>query len=137
MNKKKKRSRGMTLIEVLIVLAIVALISGVVAIAALGHLAGARIQTTRESARILRQAVATYQMNHPSADGCPTVDALVATNEIDQASKTLDAWDKPFKIDCDEHGGIAVVSGGPDKRMGSEDDIRVPDPPKTVAAGSN
>jgi general secretion pathway protein G len=129
-----RRSRGMTLIEVLVVLAIVALISGVIAVAVIGHLERARIQTSRESARVIRGAVTSYRMNH-GGDECPSVDVLVASQEIDRASKTIDAWDKPFVIECDERGEATVVSAGPDKRVGTPDDIRVPEPPKPVAHG--
>lgn len=122
----------MSLIEILVVLGIIALISGVIAVAVIGHLERARIQTSRESARVLRNAVSTYRMNH-AGDECPTVDMLVQAQEIDHASKTLDAWDKPFAIQCDDHGNVSVVSGGPDKKVGSDDDIRVPDPPKPMA----
>lgn len=123
----------MSLIEILVVLAIIALVSGVIAVAVIGHLEKARIQTSRESARVLRNAVGTYRMAR-AGDECPTVETLVAAQEIDTASKTLDAWDRPFAIQCDEHGAVTVVSGGPDKKVGTPDDIRVPDPPPSVAA---
>jgi type II secretory pathway pseudopilin PulG len=122
----------MTLIEVLVVLGIVALISGVIAVAVIGHLERARIQTSRESARVIRGAVTTYRMDH-GGDECPSIDALVASQHIDRASKTLDAWDKAYVIECDERGEATVVSGGPDKRIGTSDDIRVPEPPRSVA----
>jgi general secretion pathway protein G len=125
--------RGMTLIEILVVLAIIALISGVVAVAVIRHLEAARIVTTRESARVLRNAVTTHRMTH-AADDCPSVATLLAAQEIDSASKTLDAWDRPFTIACDEHGLITVVSGGPDKTIGTNDDVRVPEPPPSVAS---
>jgi hypothetical protein len=48
---------------------------------------------------------------------------------LDEASKTNDAWDTPFVIECDERGGVAVASAGQDKKLGSPDDIRVPDAP--------
>ena len=134
-NKPRRPSRGMTLIEVLVVLGIVALISGVIAVAVIGHLERARIQTSRESARVIRGAVTSYRLNH-ATDECPSIDLLVSSQEIDRASKTLDAWEKPFTIECDERGDATVVSAGPDKRVGTPDDIRVPEPPKPVAAGS-
>lgn len=124
----------MSLIEILVVLGIIALISGVIAVAVIGHLERARIQTSRESARVIRGAVTTFRMNH-NADECPTVATLVAAQEIDRASKTIDAWDKPFSIECDERGEATVVSAGPDKKLGTPDDIRVPEPPSPVAAG--
>lgn len=122
----------MSLIEILVVLAIIALVSGVIAVAVIGHLEKARITTSRESARVLRNAVTSYRMTRAS-DDCPTVDVLVEAQEIDTASKTLDAWDRPFAIDCDERGAVTVVSGGPDKKVGTPDDIRVPEPPASVA----
>lgn len=133
---RRHRARGMTMIEILVVLAIVALISGVIAVAVIGHLERARIQTSRESARVIRGAVTTYRMDH-GGEECPTIDLLVTSQQIDRASKTLDAWDKPFTIECDERGDATVVSAGPDKRVGTPDDIRVPEPPKPLAAGQN
>ncbi len=122
----------MSLIEILVVLSIIALISGVIGIAVVGHLERARISTSRQSALTLRNAVNTFRLNH-AADDCPTVDALVAAREIDKASKTLDAWDMPFVVKCDEQGDVSVVSGGPDKKIGTPDDIRAPEPPPSVA----
>lgn len=124
--------RGVTLIEILVVLAIIGLISGVIAVAVIGHLDKARVTTSRESARVLRNAVSTHRMSS-SSDECPTVDVLVGAQEIDSASKTLDAWDKPFVIECDDHGAVTVVSSGPDKKLNTPDDIRVPEPPPAVA----
>lgn len=122
----------MSLIEILVVLSIIALISGVIAVAVVGHLERARISTSRQSAFALRGAVNTFRLNH-AADECPTVDMLVAAHEIDKASKTLDAWDMPFVVKCDEQGDVSVLSGGPDKRVGTPDDIRAPEPPAPIA----
>ena len=126
-------ARGFSLVEILVVLAIIALISGVIAIAVVRHLENARKQTTRQSALALRNAIASYRIDH--ADDCPSIDTLVAAEIIDSVSKTNDAWDKPFVIECDEHGHVTVASGGPDKRIGTDDDIRVPEPPTRQAAG--
>lgn len=124
--------RGVTLIEILVVLAIIGLISGVIAVAVIGHLDKARVSTSRESARVIRNAVSTHRMSN-GGDECPTITALVDAQEIDRASKTSDAWDKPFVIECDEHGAVTVISCGPDKKLNTPDDIRVPDPPPAVA----
>ena len=122
----------MSLIEILVVLAIIALVSGAIAVAVIGHLERARIQTSRESARVLRNAVSSYRMTR-AGEECPSVEMLVAAQEIDSASKQVDAWERPFGIECDERGGVTVVSGGPDKKIGTPDDIRVPEPPAPVA----
>jgi prepilin-type N-terminal cleavage/methylation domain-containing protein len=123
--RKRAWSRGLSLIEILVVLAIIAMVSGVIAITVIGHLDKARKETTKQSALALRSIVATYRMDR-AGDDCPTVEGLVAANAIDEASKKSDAWDQPFVIQCDDHGGIRVASAGPDKKLGTEDDIRVP-----------
>lgn len=123
--RRRRRSRGVTLIEILVVLGIIALISGVVAVSLMSHFDKARKETTRQSALQIRQAVNTWRMSRSSGD-CPDVAALVADQEIDQASKAKDAWEQPFTISCDERGGVHVASAGPDKKPDTEDDIRVP-----------
>ncbi len=120
---KKHRVRGLSLIEILVVLAIVALVSGVIAFAVMPELERARIKTTAQSARALREAAMRWRMDR--GDECPTVERLVADQAIDEASRTKDAWDKPFAIAC-EDGRIRVASAGPDKRENTPDDIRVP-----------
>jgi prepilin-type N-terminal cleavage/methylation domain-containing protein len=123
--KRRRRSRGVTLIEILVVLGIIALISGVVAVALLVHFERAREVTTRQSALALRTAATMWRMQKASGD-CPDVPTLMADDAIDQASRAKDAWEQPFRITCDERGGIHVVSGGRDKKLDTEDDIHVP-----------
>jgi general secretion pathway protein G len=120
------RPRGVTLIEILVVLAIVALVSAGIAIAAIRYLDHAKKETTRQSALTLRMVITTYRMQH--ADECPSIEQLVEAEAIDSVSKTKDAWEQAFKIECDDKGRITVASSGPDKKLGTEDDIRVPEP---------
>jgi general secretion pathway protein G len=127
---RKALARGVTLIEVMIVVVILGLIAGGVAVAVLPKLKEAQINTTRTSAMELRRAAETWRGAHAS-DECPTMDKLRADKAIDQASKTTDAWDDPYKISC-EDDETTVVSWGPDKKEGTADDIRVPQP---AAAG--
>ncbi len=126
---RRRRSRGLSLIEILVVLAIIALISGGIALVVIHHLETARIETTRTSARALREAVNLWRMRDGSGE-CPTIDTLVRMQLVDSASKTTDAWDKPFVIECSEQGEITIASAGPDRKLGSADDIRVPEPPR-------
>ncbi len=117
-------ARGVTLIEVMIVVVILGLIAGGVAVAVLPKLKEAQIKTTRTSALELRRAAETWRSMH--GDDCPTPDILKSDRAVDAASKLTDAWDNPFKIVCD--GDETVVSSfGPDKKEGTTDDIRVPE----------
>jgi general secretion pathway protein G len=129
---RRRRSRGLSLIEILVVLSIIALITSGVALVVIRHLETARIETTRTSARALREAVSLWRMRDGSSE-CPTIDTLVRMQLVDSASKRTDAWDKPFVIECSEQGDITIASPGPDGRLGSADDIRVPEPPRASA----
>jgi general secretion pathway protein G len=122
---RRALSRGVTLIEVMIVVVILGLIAGGVAVAVLPRLKEAQIKTTRTSEMELRRAAETWRGAHAS-DQCPTPEMLRQEKAIDTASKITDAWDDPFKIQCEDDETI-VVSWGPDKKEGTQDDIRVPE----------
>jgi general secretion pathway protein G len=114
------RQEGMTLIEIMIVVGILAMIAGSVAVALLPRLEEARIKTTATDAQGLRSAVMLYVADNPRE--CPTVEDLVSERYLDGSRRTADAWDTPFEITC-EDGDIAVFSAGPDLEFSTEDDI--------------
>ncbi len=116
--------RGVTLIEILIVLAIIGLIAGGVAVAALPQFKKAQVSTTRNSAQQLQKAAEFWRTTN--GNECPTAEKLKADKQIDSTAKLSDAWDMPFKIICDDDD-TTVVSFGPDKKEGTADDIRVPE----------
>jgi len=126
--RRSALARGVTLIEVMIVVVILGLIAGGVAIAVLPKLKKAQVDTTTTSARELRRAAETWRAAHAS-DQCPTAQMMLQDKTIDSASKITDAWDNPFKITCEEDETI-VTSAGPDKKEGTADDIRVPEAQK-------
>ena len=119
------RARGVTLIEVMIVVVILGLIAGGVAVAVFPKFKEAQIKVTKTSAMELRRATEMWRGTHAS-DQCPTVEQLRADKAFDSASKLTDAWDVPFKITCEDDETI-VLSNGPDKKEGTADDIRVPE----------
>lgn len=116
------RQRGVTLVEVLIVLAIMALISGSAVFLVFPELAKAKINTTVLSAQTIKKSVELYK-NIDGADGCPTVDDLVNAKKLEKG-KTMDPWNKPYKIECKEGDEIHVISSGKDGKEGTPDDIR-------------
>jgi general secretion pathway protein G len=122
---RRALKRGVTLIEVMIVVVILGLIAGGVAVAVFPRFKEGQVKTTRTSALELRRAVESWR-GMKGGDTCPTIDMLKADKQIDTASKATDAWDQPFKISCEDDETI-VLSTGPDKKEGTSDDIRVPE----------
>jgi general secretion pathway protein G len=128
---KRAASRGVTLIEILIVLAIVGLIAGGVAVVAIPKYAESQKNQAKIDARTIHPVAEKYKVDHPGV--CPTVEQLRAEKELSAASKITDPWDTPYQIRCQDDD-IYITSFGPDKKEGTPDDIRIPDnaaaPPK-------
>jgi general secretion pathway protein G len=127
-NMRARRSvhaeRGVTLFEVLIVVAILAMIAGGVAFFALPQFNKARIQTAEGAARVIRQAAQQWQASN-NETSCPTMSQLVQDKLLDPGQNTADPWGQAFVLTCNDED-VTVTSGGPDKKKGSKDDIVVP-----------
>jgi len=122
----RSAQRGVTLVEVLIVVAIMSLISAGVTVAVLPKFRSAQVDTATGNAREIRNAANRWRASHGGTD-CPTVSQLIQDKEIDSASKVDDPWGVAFKILCNEDD-TTVSSSGPDKKEGTKDDIVVPSP---------
>jgi general secretion pathway protein G len=125
--RNRKASRGVTLVEVLIVVAIMAVIAG-----------GATLMVFPQfkKAKIDNAVIGAGVINMDATDeACPTVKDLVDSKKIDP-QKVDDPFGKPYRIVC-EDGDIRVISNGNDKQEGTADDIRdnfKPSDVKRVAA---
>lgn len=125
---------GMTLLEIMIVLAIIGLIAGSIGVGVFNQFKKAQLKTAKQQANEISEAVQRYMMSNNSQ--CPaSVDDLVAQKEL--SKKPRDPWNKDFIVRCPGQinpEGADVVSTGPDKQEGTPDDIRVPEGAPTAAA---
>lgn len=122
--ERRRREAGVTLIEVLIVVAIMAMLSAGVAVFALPKFKEAQVSTAKTSAQVLRRAVQDWQrVNNEST--CPTISQLVEGKHLDSGSNTDDPWGMPWGLVCTDDD-VFVQSMGPDKKEGTTDDISVP-----------
>lgn len=117
--RRARRNSGMTLVEIMAVLVIIAMVAGAVGFAVLPTIQKARIKSTRNDAKAISSAAVLYMSD---TDGCPTVQDLLNEKILDKNKNTKDAWGNDFSIECDEDGPVAI-SAGPDKQMGTDDDI--------------
>jgi general secretion pathway protein G len=117
--RRSRRQDGMTLVEIMIVMVIMALVTAAASFAILPRLKDARVKATQQDAKKIGSAAEMYMSEH---DDCPTVEKLVEAKIMSKKNRTADAWDHEYTIECDEDGAI-VRSGGPDGQMGTDDDI--------------
>jgi general secretion pathway protein G len=113
--------QGMTLIEIMIVVVIMALIATGVGIAVIPQLQKAKIQETEAAVETVRTAVQMYMATNNAE--CATVDQLVEDKVLDKSKARTDAWDHDFRIECDGTE-VGVISAGPDGQFDTEDDIK-------------
>jgi general secretion pathway protein G len=115
--------RGVTLVEVLIVVAIMAMLAGGVAFALLPKFGKAQEDTAKQGALEIRKVVQAYQLD--KGNECPTPGQLKKEGYLDRAGTSNDPWGSPYAIKCEENE-IYVSSAGKDKKRGTQDDIQVP-----------
>ena len=117
--KKRRRQEGMTLVEIMIVVVIMAMIATAVGFAVVPQLEKTKVKTTTTDAAKISQAVEMYLMEH---NDCPTTQDLVDDRILKANASTTDAWGEEFQIEC-EGDMISVVSAGSDNQFGTDDDI--------------
>jgi general secretion pathway protein G len=120
----RKTQAGFTLLEIMIVLAIIAMIAGGVGVALFNKFKKAQISTTKMRVKAVREAVTQYMIETPS---CPKgMEELLSGKYIDK-DKMKDAWGSNITLKCpgtNDTEGADVSSPGPDKQEGGTDDIR-------------
>lgn len=118
--RQRPRSRGVTLVEVLVVVTIMALIAGAVTILVFPQMQRARIKKAIVDAKTIRGAVEL----HRSVDGdgrCVGVDELVQAEKLD-GDNTSDPWGSTYQVVCDG-AKVRVFSPGRDQQAGTADDV--------------
>jgi general secretion pathway protein G len=114
---------GMTLIEIMVVVAIIGLLIGTVSVVAFQRFKKAQVTNTKQIISTVKNALQEYAMD--SKEACPKdLKVLFEKKLINKDPK--DAWGQELKMVCPgEHDkdSADITSKGPDKKEGTEDDI--------------
>lgn len=120
---KRATQKGMTLIEIMVVIAIMGLVMGAVAVAVMPQYKRAQCKTAWTAAQSIKNAIEQYQTDNNG--DCPkTVDELVAGKYISKAP--MDPWGQTFLMRCpgeQNTDSADVWSKGPNKQAGDTDDV--------------
>lgn len=134
MNQSRSRllgQRGMSLVEIMVVIAIIGLLMTVIAVNVTGFLDDANVSATKISINNIEKALIGYSVKHrgkyPS-----TGEGLDAAKKYYPNEETpTDAWDQPFKYySPGTHGSgskggqrdYEIISYGKDGKEGGEDE---------------
>jgi general secretion pathway protein G len=133
--KKRKSQSGMTLLELLVVLAILALVIGIAAPRVIGYLSKAKSDTALLQMRQLVSSLNLYRLDvgrYPSEqEGLQALVTQPASADkwrgpyIDRAEGIKDPWGKIYGYKLPgEHGEVDLVTYGADGQPGGEDENR-------------
>ncbi len=112
---------GFTLLEIMVVIALISLLTTGVAVGALKMLRDAKDEQAKTNAAALAAAAEAFIIGHGSED-CPTPEEMQRDGVLSSRSKTEDPWGTPYRIVCVPDSAIAI-SAGPDLVFDTEDDI--------------
>src|SRR4051812_15050685 len=123
-----RAQRGMTLLEIMIVLAILALVMGLlVGPRVMKMFQGSKVDLTKlKLKKYAFEAYPSWSASHPDK-ACPG--NISELNEYMNSNDSNDAWGRPIRMMCGANmpagaKGIALVSLGEDGKEGNEDDLK-------------
>ncbi|MEM9191093.1 MAG: prepilin-type N-terminal cleavage/methylation domain-containing protein [Myxococcota bacterium] len=124
--RPKRGEAGVTLVEVMIVVVIMALIATAVGIAILPQLGKGKEGVAESNVSAIKQASLAYILDGNS--GCPGIDDLIDAGELDEDSilneegRAADPWGNGYDIQC-SGDNVVVTSAGEDGEFNTDDDI--------------
>jgi len=120
---------GFTLVELLVVVAIIGILGTIAVQNITGHIASTRITAAESGVQSLKEACTSYNLKHKKF---PTsLDQLTEGDDpiLDSDKYLYDPWDTKYEMETKKNR-VIIKSAGPDGQMGTEDDITTTDKKK-------
>lgn len=118
-------SSGFTLVELLLVVAILGILAGMVVVNLSGQSESARISATRSSISAIQTAISMYEAETSRLPD--SLDQLTVPTEdrpgLLRRDDLRDSWGTPFEYSRSGRFEYVIRSAGPDMQMGTSDDI--------------
>jgi general secretion pathway protein G len=115
---RRRPARGMTLLEIMVVITIIGVVMGTVVVAVLPRLDEAKIETTKNSIVGVQSALKLYYARHGKyPDTSAGFQVLVTEKFLDQLPK--DAWGYDFVYTADG-ANYKIISYGSDGQPGGD-----------------
>ena len=133
--RRRRQRRGFTLMEILLVLAILVILGSLVGIGYFQIQKGMTVDATKTEIRTLEQAVKYYQLamgRLPSMD--EGLEALINPPADDIKGRwkgpylettqvPYDPWENPYNYEVLDADEFQITSNGPDGQQGTDDDV--------------
>jgi general secretion pathway protein G len=135
--RRRCRRRGFTLMEILLVLAILVILGALVGVAYNKIQRNAYIDSAKAQIKLLDTGIRSYQLDvgkYPSTDQGldgllnPPADAPPGKWRgpyLDATQLPLDPWGNPYNYTLLSPDEFEITSNGPDSAPGTDDDVRI------------
>jgi general secretion pathway protein G len=130
LKSRSQESRGgFTLVEILLVVAILGILAGVAVVSLKGRTKTANIAATRTSIQAVQTAIDVYETDNGVYPG--SLQSLLTKGSennwngpyMRDGRMPKDAWGAEFQYAVGSDGNYKITSAGPDGQMGTGDDL--------------